>query len=199
MAYEQEIVLSVDEELIVSKIRILIGDKKKIIHDYMSTCKSRLSDDERTIEMQDTGWPKSIYWNGIEETSSSGVVVEGYQYLTFSGTISDSDIIDMYQYTFRNSDITIKDAYAAAMIPSGLTSLTVTSDHLILQTSIDILEAGLWQDTIDAGARVREGDTTYDPSPGFSAREKAITRLRKRLDDLITQYLFSGQDGVLVD
>ena len=199
MSYEIELELSSDDSIIIDKIRILVGDKKKVIHDYISTCQSRVSDNDQTLEMKSKGWPKSIYWNGAEETSSSGVIVNGYRYLTFSGSITSTDTIDMYYYSFRNSDTEIYDTYNKAMIPPGLTSTNVTSDHMILQTAIDILEAESWQSYNSEGVKLREGDTTFDPSPGFVAREKAIARLYKRLDDLITQYIMSGIEGVLVD
>jgi len=198
MSYETELELSSDDSIIVNKIRILIGDEKKVVHDYISTCKSRLSEDGRTIEMKNKGWPKSIYWNGVEETSSSGVVVQDYRYLTFSGSIAPSDVIDMYCYTFRNSDSSINDAYNNAMIPPGLTSATVTSDHFILQAAIDLLEGELISDSVDSGVKIRDGDTNYDPTPSLTARQKILDRLRKRLDDLVLQYMLS-RDGVLID
>jgi hypothetical protein len=198
MSYEAEVTLSSDDTIIVNKIRTLIGDEKQVIHDYISTCKSRLADDGCTIEMKDRGWPKSIYWNDVEETNSSGVVVQGYRYLTFSGSIADTDIIDMYCYTFRNSDSSINNAYTNAMIPPGLTAATVVADHLILQAAINLLEGELISDSTDSGVKIRDGDTAYDPSSSFVARQKILDRLHKRLDDLITQYLLA-QGGVLID
>lgn len=199
MAYEQEILLPGDNALIVDKIRILAGDKKQTIHDYISTCKSRLSDDGRTIEMSNKGWPKSIYWNGVEETNSSGVAVDGYRYLTFSGAIAETDTIDMYYYSFRNSDTEIYNAYNNAMIPPGLTSSNVTVDHMTIQAAIDLLEAESWKFYSSEGVRIKEGDSSFDPAPGFVAREKAIGRLYQRLGDLINQYYMSNIEGVLVD
>jgi hypothetical protein len=199
MSYETEIILSLDAVVIVNKIRTLIGDEKQIVHDYIGTCKDRLSGDGCTIEMKNFGWPKSIYWNSIEETSSSGVIVHGYRYLTFSGTIAETDTIDMYYYSFRNSDTEIHDTYTRTIIPPGLTTTTVTIDHMIIQTAIDLLEAESWAAYNDEGVKLRDGDTQFDPSPGFVAREKAIARLYKRLDDLVTQYIMLGVEGTLID
>lgn len=195
MPYEVESEFSSNDIIIINKIRKLIGDEKKVIHDYISTCKSRLSDDNCTIEMKDKGWPKSIYWNGVEETNSSGVTVNGYRYLTFSGSIEDTDTIDMYCYTFRNSDSSINNAYTNAIIPPGLTSITVTTDHMVIQAAIDVLEAESWNVYNNEGVKIRDGDTEFDPSPGFIAREKAIGRLHKRLDNLVTQYIMFGIEG----
>lgn len=198
VSYPNEVSLTDAEAAIVNKIRILIGDKKQLIHDYISDCKSRLSDNEHTIEMKDKGWPVYINLNGVEMTQVGNPYVDGYRYLTFSGSIIDTDILDMYCYTFRNSDSSINDAYSNVMIPPGLTSATVTQDHFILQTAITLLEGELISDAVDSGVKIRDGDTNYDPTPSFSARQKILDRLRKRLDDLITQYLLAG-GGVLID
>jgi len=198
ISYPNEVNFTDAENAIVNKIRILIGDRKQLIHDYISDCKSRLSDNEHTLEMKDSGWPVYINLNGVEKTSVSDPYTDGYRYLTFSGSINDSDTLDMYCYTFRNSDFSINDAYSNAMIPPGLTSSTVTSDHFILQAAINLLEAENWAAYNDEGAYVKDGDTVFNPTSGFNAREKAIGRLRKQLDDLITQYLLA-RGGVLID
>ncbi|MBW1799217.1 MAG: hypothetical protein JRJ85_00675 [Deltaproteobacteria bacterium] len=198
ISYPDDIDLSDDEDTIINKIRILIGDRKQLIHDYISTCKSRLSDNDHTIEMKDKGWPVYINLNGVEKTRVNDPYIDGYRYLTFSGSIGASDVIDIYCYTFRNSDSSINDAYSNVMIPPGLTSATVTQDHFILQTAITLLEGELISDAVDSGVKIRDGDTNYDPTPSFSARQKILDRLRKRLDDLITQYLLAG-GGVLID
>ena len=198
ISYPNEVNLTDAEDTIVNKIRILIGDRKQLIHDYISDCKSRLSDNDHTLEMKDKGWPVYINLNGIEKTSVSDPYVDGYRYLTFSGSIGSLDVLDIYCYTFRNSDSNINDAYSNAMIPPELTRDRVTSDHMILQTAINLLEAENWAAYNDEGAYVKDGDTVFNPAPGFNAREKAIGRLRKQLDDLITQYLLA-RGGVLID
>jgi len=198
ISYPDEVYLSTAELLIVNKIRTLIGDRKQLIHDYISTCKSRLSDNDHTIEMKDKGWPVYINFNGAEKTRVIDPYVDGYHYLTFSGSVADTDIIDMYCYTFRNSDLSINDAYTNVMIPPGLTSTTVSSDHLLLQASIDLLEGELIQNAVDSGVRLKEGDMSYDSTPGLAALQKILDRLHKRLDDLILQYMLN-RDGILID
>lgn len=198
ISYPDDVDLSDAEDTIVNKIRILIGDRKQLIHDYISTCKSRLSDNDHTIEMKDKGWPVYISLNGVEKTSVSDPYVENYRYLTFSGSIIDTDVLDMYCYTFRNSDSSINDAYSNVMIPVGLTSETVTTDHFILQTAIDLLEGELISDAVDSGVKLKEGDMSYDPTPSLSARQKTLDRLHKRLDDLTLQYMLN-RDGILID
>ena len=199
ISYPNEANLTDAEKVIVNKIRILIGDRKQLIHDYISDCKSRLSDNERTLEMKDKGWPVYINLNGVEKTSVSDPYTDGYRYLTFSGSIAAADVLDIYCYTFRNSDFTINDTYSNTMIPPGLTSGNVTSDHMLLQTAIDLLEGELVSDAVDSGVKIREGDLSYDPAPSFAARQKILDRLHKRLDNLILQYTLTDVVGVLVD
>ena len=69
---------------------------------------------------------------------------------------------------------------------------------MIIQTAIDLLEAENWRDYIENGAILTDSDTKWDPTPGFRARESAIKRLQKRLDDLVKQYMLY-RDGWLID
>ena len=199
VSYPDEVYLSTSEFNIINKIRILIGDKKRLVHDYISDCKSKLSDNKHTLELGNKGWPVYINLNAIEKTRVTDPYVDDYHYLTFSGSIADADILDIYYYSFRNSDNEIYNTYTNTVIPAGLTSSNVTADHLILQAAIDILEAENWAAYNEEGVKIREGDSQFDPSPGFAAREKAIARLHKRLDDLVAQYLMLDVNGVLVD
>lgn len=199
ISYPNEVNLTDAEEAIVNKIRVLAGDRKRLIHDYMSTCQSRLSDNGHTVEMKSKGWPVYILLNSIEMVSPSDPYVDGYKYLTFSGSIEETDTIDMYYYSFRNSDTEIYDTYNRTIIPPGLTTTTVTIDHMTIQAAIDVLEAESWQLYNDEGVKIEDGDTSFDPSPGFVAREKAIARLYKRLDNLVTQYIMLGIEGALID
>jgi hypothetical protein len=125
ISYPNEVNLTDAEDVIVNKIRVLAGDRKKLVHDYMSTCQSRLSDNGNTVEMKNKGWPVYISLNGFEKNSPSDPYTDGYRYLTFSGAIAETDTIDMYYYSFRNSDTEIYDTYNRAIIPPGLTTTTV--------------------------------------------------------------------------
>jgi hypothetical protein len=138
--------------------------------------------------------------NGEEKTSTSDPAVQGYKWLTFSGIIVEDDYpIDIWSYSFRFSDREIYDAYNDSMIPPGLTTSTVTSDHLVLQTSIDLLESMAAEDTIEDGAKVKDDHTEYDPSAGLRLRGELINRLRKQLDALVKQYMMSDVSGALID
>jgi len=188
ITYPQETYLGTSDETKVKKIRILIGDAKEVRREYQASCQSSVSEDGHTYELDQKGWPIYISLSDMEMTSSADPYFDGYRYLTFSGTVGETDSVDIWYYTFRWSDREILDHYNNTMIPAGLTTTTVSADHLILQAAIDLLEAENWRDYIENGARIQDSDTEWDPSPGYRARESAIKRLQKRLDDLVKQY-----------
>jgi len=189
ITYPPEISIGTTDEQKVRRLRMLIGDQKELVRDYVDECYSAVHDDGRTYELSQKGWPVYICLDNVEKTSSSDPYVDGWRYLTFSGTISTvTGTLDIYYNTFRWADSEILQHYDDALIPPGLTSATVTTDHMLLQTAIDLLEAENWRDYIENGARIVDSDTTWDPSPGYRAREDAIKRLQKRLDDLVKQY-----------
>jgi len=202
--YPSEVNLSSFGKSVVRKVRRLTGGTKKLERLYISSndsefC-SKIKEDNKTVELENRGWPVYITVNGVEKTSISDPVVQGYQWLTFSGTIGDNDYpINIWSYSFRFSDREIYDAYNDCMIPPGLTVSNVTSDHLVLQTSIDLLESMAAEDTIEDGAIVRDDQTEYDPSTGLRLRGELINRLRKQLDALVKQYLMSNITGTLID
>jgi len=204
--YSNELDFSSSEENIIRRIRRYIGDLKGLGRLYIDgsdeyTLSSALQPDEHTIDLGEKGWPVYISLNEVEKTFLSDPVVQGYQYLTFSGTLSEDDVIDIWYYTFKFSDREIYEAYGDTMIPPGLTSSNVTQDHLILQASIDLLENMASADIIEDGAVIRDDQTVYDPSPGLAERDRTIKRLKAMLDDLIKQYKYdmSGLAGVLID
>lgn len=204
--YSDELDFSRAEETIIRRIRRYVGDLKGLGRLYIDgsdeyILSSALQPDDHTIDLGEKGWPVYISLNEVEKTFLSDPVVQGYQHLTFSGTLSEDDVIDIWYYTFKFSDREIYEAYGDTMIPPGLTSSNVTQDHLILQASIDLLENMASADIIEDGAVIRDDQTVYDPSPGLAERDRTIKRLKAMLDDLIKQYKYdmSGLTGVLID
>ena len=197
--YPAERSFSSDDTFVISRIRYLIGDNKSLVYFDTDMC-SEFRVNDHTLDVGDSKiWPLYISVDGVEKTSITDPYVDNYRYLTFSGTLTDDSAVLMYASTFRYSDVEIYDAYKYCMIPPGLTKETVTKDHMVLQTAINLLEAELTTDLIDMGAKVKEGDDSFDPTSGFKYRQETLKRLRKRLDDLIDQYMFVATDGVRVD
>jgi len=215
ITYPEEYEFTADEDIIIRKIRRLIGDLKGLERLYIDgtdttdeCASSAILEDNKTIELEEKGWPVYISVNSIEYTSSEDPVVNGYQYLTFSGTLNSgtiNDIIDIWYYTFEFSDREIYEAYGDAMIPPLVPSDCLSQDHLMLQAAIDLLEHKLAVDAAADTAMIRDDMTVYDPSAGATAlreRGRQIERLRKQLDALVKECLKSsmlGLEGVLID
>lgn len=203
--YPEEIDFTTSELTVIRKIRRYIGDFKGLGRSYLSGdsfCVA-LQGDNKTIDLDDNGWPVYVLVNSTEKTTSDDPVVQGYQYLTFSGTLdADSDTVDIWYYTFKFSDRQIYEAYSDAIIPPFVSSACVTDDHLTLQAAIDLLENLTSGDLVDDGASIRDDNTSYDPTPGLLERDRLINRLRKQLDALIAECVKSGMlglEGVLID
>lgn len=215
ITYPVEYEFDADEEIIIRKIRRLIGDNKELellVIDKESICDSDVScnhvlSDGKTVNLDERGWPVYISLGALEFTSLTDPVVNGYQYLTFSGTLSTLSSgcqhdLTIWYYSFNFSDREIYEAYGDAMIPPNVPSNCVTQDHLILQASIDLLENLIKQEAMTDGASIRDDQTAYDPSPGLRERSALVDRLRKQLDALIKESIRScmlGLEGVLLD
>ena len=115
--YPSECDYEADDFVIIRKIRRLIGDLEGIdrlylsnTNEYESYCSIHL--DGYTIDLGCKSWPAYIAVNDTEKTSLDDPVVQGYQYLTFSGTLNDmeNDTIDVWYYTFKFSDREIYEA-----------------------------------------------------------------------------------------
>lgn len=203
--YPSEIDFDSSEKIIIRKIRRLIGDLKDLERIYITSTSDELNyliqNDDKTVEFNgNRGWPVYISLDGVEKTTTSDPIVQGYRLTTFSGTLVDGSYpIDIWYQSFKFSDREIFDAYSDSMMPPGLTADTITQDHLILQASIDLLESMTAEDMVENGARIVDDQTVYDPSIGLRTRADMINRLRKQLDALIKQYMFSNIGGVLVD
>jgi hypothetical protein len=216
ITYPEEFTFDTDQSVIIRKIRRYIGDFKKLSRMYLEDCERSscnfIHADGKTIELEEKGWPVYISLKTesdvvIDKTSSIDPVVQGYKYMTFSGTLSDStgcdyDTIDVWYYTFKFSDREIYEAYGDAMLPANVPSDSVTTDHLILRASIDLLENMTSEDMIDDGAQITDDQSQYNPAPGLAERDKTIKRLQKMLDDLISEVLYNAvyaTTGILID
>ena len=205
--YPVEYYFTSHEQLIIRRIRRLIGDfvgLKQVYSTGDEFCTS-IESDNHTIDLGDKGWPVYVSLDTVEYTSLDDPVVQGYQYLTFSGALasgSENPLINIWFYTFQFSDREIYEAYGDAMIPPLVPSSCVSEDHLVLQASIDLLENTLASDMMWDGATIRDDQTVYDPSPGLKEKSKLIDRLRKQLDGLVKECIKSsmlGLEGVLID
>jgi hypothetical protein len=207
ITYPEECEFDGTADTIIRKIRRLIGDLKNL--DRLYECDgelcSSIHEDGHTVDMGEKGWPVSVSIDGTEYTSLDDPIVQGYQYLTFSGSLvsgTQNACIDIWFHTFTFSDREIYEAYGDAMIPPLVPTNCVTDDHLMLQASIDLLENMTADDLVNDGSVVRDDQTVYDPSPGLRGRNDLLNRLQKQMDALIKECVRSsmhGSSGYLID
>lgn len=204
--YPPEVSYGTSQQLVIDRIRRLIGDPLSINREYGDDAISSLMADNKTFHMDDKGWPAAITINSEQYTETSNPTVNGYRYLKFNQDVSESTTIsgvtygiDIWYYNFRHSDRQIMEAYDNCPPPAGLTVSTANSEHYMLQTSIDILMQENWEFTAEDGAVIRDEGTLYDPAPGLRARTDLIDKLQKRLDDLVKTAILGGIEGVRLD
>jgi hypothetical protein len=204
--YPPEVSYGTSQQLVIDRIRRLIGDPLSINREYGEDARSSLMADNMTFHMDDKGWPAAVTINNVQYVETSNPTVNGYRYLKFNQDISPTTTIsgvtygiDIWYYNFRHSDRQIMEAYDNCPPPAGLTVTTANSEHYMLQTAIDLLMQENWEYTAEDGAVIRDEGTLYDPAPGFRFREDMIDKLQKRLDDLVRTAILGGIEGVRLD
>ena len=204
--YPDEISYGTSEQLVINRIRRLIGDPLGLRREYGEEAASSIHFDNKTYEFDEKGWPVSVTMGGTTYNNSNNPTVNGYRYLRFNEdistitTISGVDYgVDIWYYSFRNSDRQILEAYDTCPPPAGLTTSTATSEAYMIQTAIELLYQELWEDSTENGALVRDEGSVYDPTSGIESRRKLIDNLQARLDELVKTLLLGGIEGVLLD
>jgi hypothetical protein len=218
--YPAEEEYDTEEQAIIDRIRLLIGDPIKLNREFGEEAMASLHPDGRTFQMAEKGWPAYITMGGKGFTSKYNPTVNGYKYLKFQeqvdeicygcyqgdslcGGTADSRLltyaIDIWYYTFRYSDREIMAAYDGVFPPVGLTTDTATTQAYILQTAIDIITSELFEDSVEDGAKIDDDKTAYDPSSGLAIRKDLLDSLKDDLDDLIKSLKMADISGVLID
>jgi len=212
--YPPEIALSAQDREIVEAIRVTLGDFGLIERDYYASsdsnsqfaCAAQISADTCTWELVEfKGWPQRIKLNGTEKTTLQDPQVLGYRYLTFSG--GDSCVtgtLDVFYRSFRFSDREILLAYDRAnnlLVSCGLTTEQITTEMLIMQAAILLLEGEL-REAQQKSVMIRDGDTTYDNSRTIMSRTMDLNDLKQKIRDLIDCARFRAAyalEGVRID
>ena len=155
--------------------------------------------------LEEKGWPLAVTVAGTQYSSLLDPVVNGHQYLTFSGSIlTITGTLDVYYKAFRFSDVEIIDSYDRIDYIPGTSNILVTDipDSLYyLYTSIKLLEGEFQYDAVKS-ARVDDGDTAFDNQSALSVRQRQLETLKQRLKEEIDNIKFSSTyniDGVRLD
>ena len=205
--YPPEISYGSSDQRIIDHIRQLIGDPVGLRNDRGEEEESSLSVDRKVYELEETGWCASVNMYGVQYTSSNDPVINGYRYLKFVSPITDEYTvvsgteydINVWYYTFRNSDREIMATYDNAYPPSGLTTTQCTPEIYMLVSALNILTMETWEVINEDSALIKDEGTLYDPSEGIKARDKMLDKLKKRLDDAIKAARAPFIGGVLLD
>lgn len=207
------------DQMIIDRIRLYIGDPIGLRREFGEEALSSIHQDGKTYQMDESGWPTFINMGGIQYTSTDNPSINGYKFLRFKNYIDDvcqecvtysgacgedvvKDVtngIDVWYYTFRNSDKQIMSAYSTCPPPTPLNTSNANSEVYMVQTAIDILRSELWHDATEDGASISDDTTSYNPSAGLETRRKLLADLTKRRDDLVKSLQLLGISGVLID
>lgn len=216
--YPEEVSYGTSQQLVIERIRRLIGDPVELNRVYGDEALEGVHTDSRTYELPEKGWPATVIMGGQAYTSLSEPTINGYKYLKFSqyiGDICDECVtysgcddtiqktiptgIDIWFYTFRHSDREIMEAYNTCPPPTPLTTATANSEVYMVQTAIDLLRKELWEDATEDGASLKDEGSVYNPEPGLKVRKALLDDLTKRRDDLVKSLQLTGIGGVLID
>ena len=204
--FQREIEFGSADQLVIDRIRLLIGDPVDLRREYGEEAASSIHPDLKTYEMDEKGWPASVNMAGVQYQDATNPSVNGYRFLRFNEDISVTTWsgcqeygVDLWYYTFRHSDREIMYAYDNCPPPTGLTETTANAEAYMLKTAYELLYSEFWEDTGEDGAVIRDEGTLYDPSPGLDNRRQLLEALKKRLDDLVKSLVLTGIEGVLID
>lgn len=209
-SYPPEVEYGTEDQRIIDRIRLLIGDPVGLNREYGDEAESSIMPDGKTYVLDEKGWPAFVNMNGTQYTETANPSINGYRYLRFNSFI-DSPVtvvsggrtyqqgVDIWYYTFRWSDREIMEAYDNTPPPDGLSSASATSEAYMLACAYDLLMAETWDYVSEDGATVTDEGSKYDPSPGIRARKDLLAAVKKRLDDLVKRLLLNGITGVLID
>lgn len=218
--YPVEEEFSTEDQAIINRIRLLIGDPIGLSREFGEEALASLHPDGRTFQLAEKGWPAYITMGGKGFTSKYNPTVNGYRYLKFQeqvdelcyecyqgdslcGGTADPRLliqgIDVWYYTFRWSDREILEAYDNCYPPINLSASTATTQCYILQTAIDLITNELLHDSVEDGNIVKDNRTEYDPSIGLEVRKDLLSKLKDDLDKLVKSLIFADIQGVLID
>lgn len=204
--YPPEVAYGTDDQLVIDRIRRLIGDPVGLRREYGDEALSSVHFDNKTYSLDEKGWPVDVHVANVPYSSSTDPAVNGYRYLVFESDITVTTWsgcteygIDVWYYTFRNSDREIMEAYDTCPPPVGLTITTANSEAYMLQTAYELLYSELLLDTTEDGAEIRDEGTAYNATTGQEIKRRMLEGLKKRLDDLVTSLRLTGITGILVD
>jgi len=207
------------DQLIIDRIRLLIGDPIGLRREYGEEALSSVHSDGKVYQLDEKGWPAFVTMGGKPFNDTANPNVNGYMFLKFTeyidevcitcsgilnlcGEVVNKEIVngvDIWYYTFLKSDREIMEAYDSCPIPAGLSNVNVTTESYILQTSIDLVRSQLLNDASEDGASISDEGSKYDPESGLKIRKELLDNLEDKLEKVIKSLVLLGISGVLID
>lgn len=201
ITYPAEVGYGTSEQLVIDRIRRLVGDPVGLQREYNE--QDNIHEGGKVYELETKGWPCSINVNGTTYNTTSNPAVNNYRYLEFSEditTLSGVDLkVNIFYYTFRNSDREIMEAYDTAYPSAPLTTVTATPEVYMLQTAITLLGQEIIEDSAEDGAIIADESSRYDNTKAIQFKIDMLDRLQKRLDAVVKSLLLCNITGVLID
>jgi len=207
--YPEEGIFTNRDRLIIDRIRDLIGDRKELTRDYVSvlTGYDNVSEDQYSFTLSNpNGWPVQVNLDGTYYTTKSNPAVNGYQFITFSGTqiSTTSGTLDVWYYHFRYSDSEILTAYNGQSPPYPLLADEVTFELSLLCAAVDLMESEVGGASAASGVEVDIfEEIRINPKVGLDSRTSTLQLLLKRKQDLVDKLsadaISSDIYGVLID
>lgn len=198
MPYPPEIILSIEEEQLISKIRNLTGDIEEVFIDDVTSAGvcSRVKMNGSLYELEEPkGYPINIYVNGVEFTDTTGpfgVVVIGDKYLRFtdtSGVLNENTHLVVIYNHFRNSDVDILNLYDTGArvyltAECNLSDEDLGEDLLALSTAYALLTKDM-SEYVSNAVDLSDSDSRYNASNRPNALAKLLQIIGDRLKHAI--------------
>lgn len=205
--YPEEYSLSYDEKLSVDLIRTYIGDGKGVKRDYVSSSSpclyENVSADGYTYKLSSPpGWPLKVSINNSDFTTLTEPVVNGYEFLTFSGTLipTTSGSLDVWYENFRHSDREVFWVYQNALAPPYVSTSSFTEDMKCLCAAIMLLQQELGKLMGESsGSFNLQGELSFNPEPVLREKRELLAKLKSDLKALVDESVSTSITGVLID
>lgn len=210
ITYPAEFSIINEDRAALERVRQLIGDKKEVIRDYVSslTGYESISADGYTHNLiNPRGWPLRVVLDSIEYTTLANPVVNDYQFVTFSGVqiSTASGVLDIWYHHFRYSDSELLQAYHSVASPECLDEGDITMELRAILAAIDLLAGELRLFNINSATEIEIfQEIRVNPKGGSDSRMADLGNLMKTRDALIDDILNCGTAsddilGVLID
>lgn len=197
--FPSEVILTESEEVIVFRIRSLIGDEKRTVVDEVpnvDVCGNVKVQGSMYGMEEYKGWPTDVRVAGVPVTSgavASGTVeVLNYEYIkwdTIPGPLVNGTNLSVVYEHFRHSDLEIINLYdtgAATFLTAqcNLTPEDLSQDLLILAAAYALLCKDL-SVYISEAANLEDSDSRIDTSRRPQSLTTFMNTLAKELKDAI--------------